>query len=846
MRVAVVLALGAVLALVVPAGAQGEGVALRLHAGQLLGLRVAGEDLPGQGLGGFYAQLYRAETGPNLLAEQSLPDLPRPLPTGFETDGRVLWKGKPSLAIKLPDREQTDSGEIEFHVPQVIPHHIYLLRLAHRGERVGGEFPPIIHIRQYDRDGNPVAPQQNLELLNGTYHWQEQVVSIPAVEAAASLALMLHHPAGVGRFWLGEISLSEVRPSPALSVPGHWETGARIRFRGEIPGTPIRLEAEARPGPQAVTIQATLSAPSAWLRSSPTAIVLGFRLPLQARGWRWGESLREEPTIQPGRSYLRYRLIGRRQFREVSWFPLAAVSGPKHGVALAVPLKPTLLNRLRYDEDGSLCAEFDLGLADRGRGAVERVTFSFDILTFPSRWGYRAALARYYAHYPELFASSARHGGWWIGPSDRVQGLQDFGLQYSEQHFARPDRTRAEDEMGLYTCSYSEPWMWRILVSEDRDVTLAGPLEDYWPALERDANLPVTTMDARDYWPAPRRESVRAFLNSVIHGPDGKPQINAVRTYAGTYMEMNTSCLPGIRSPRWGEMNRGQLSYRYETLEDARRCQAGGAQLDGVYFDSVGDWSDVSAEDHRGEHFAFASYPLTFSYATGTPIISGLAAMAEYMEFIRGQGYITMANSDSEYAGYAAPFLDMIGAGENFSGEAASDADLSHDRTIAYHKSVSFGNSGLISASPEEAERRFRLLLFYNIYPGIFYSNDEALERARPLYRRYIPLMRAMSEAGWEPVPWAALDDPELWLERYGPGEGAVAYYAVRNPTDQTRRAALTIEPRGLGREATRAAIAEDALDGEQLPMEVGPESIKVEVTLPARDTLVVRLRWPR
>lgn len=825
--------------------AAAESVSLRLEAGQVLGVRVGDDALPARGLGGFYVQPYRAVVGPNLLREVGLAGLPRPLPRAFAIDTTAKWRDRPTLTIRLPDHQLTDSGELELHAERLQPHRTYLLRFAHRGDRLAGEFPPIIHLRQSDAAGNPVVSQQNIELLNGSYDWKEQVIAFPAVENAAQFVLMLHHPRGSGQFWISEITLQEVQPQPAVPVTGQWDDAAEPRFTGTIPGTPISLEARARPTHHGLTIQSSLTAPSSWLRGHPSALILSFRLPLAATGWRWGDDLRRERPVEPGRSYSSYQLIGRRQLREVSAFPLAAVAGPEHGLALMVPLRPTLLTRLRYDADGYLCAELDLGMADRGKGPLEEVAFSLDIARFPPRWGWRAALACYYARYPELFASAAKEGGWWIGPSEQVKDLQDFGLQYAEAHFAQPAATKANNQMGVYTCSYSEPWMWRITVSEERDPALAKPLSFYLPGIERDANLPESAMDGHDYWTAPRRDSVRAFLNSAIFGPDGKYQENAVRTYAGTFLEMNTCCLPGIRSTRWGDLNRGLLSYRYETLEDAKRCAAGGAKLDGVYFDSVGDWSDISAEDYRTEHFAFASYPLTFSYATGAPIISGLAAMGEYMEFIREKNYITMANSDRGYAAFAAPYLDMIGAGENFGDEVASDEALSHLRAVAFRKSVSFGNSGMLEASAAEAEARFRLLLFYHIYPGIFCSDPASLERVRPLYQRYVPLMRAMGRAGWEPLTWAAANDPALWVERYGPGPDGIAYLAVRNPTAADRTATVIVEPNGFARAIPATLTIADALTGRAISYQRSVNKVLLPVRVPAYDTVVIRVAWP-
>ncbi len=822
-----------------------DGLSLQLQAGQLVGLRVGRQTLAAQGVGGFYVQPYQAVTGPDLLREQGIAGIPAPLPRSFAVDTKMTWRGRPTLTIRLPETKAGDSGELELHVDQVQPHRVYLIRFAHRGERLAGEYPPILHIRQSDPNGQPVTSQLNVDLPAGTYDWKEEVIPVPAVDRAASFTLMLHHPSGSGQFWISEVTVTEVRQQPAMPVVGTWTGGVEPQFTGTVPDTPIVLSARASALMSGMTIRTTLSAPASWLKKNPTALTVSFRVPLAAVGWRWGDSLRGERQIEARRSYSDYQLIGRRQYREVSRFPMAAIAGPDHGIALMAPLKPVILSRFRYDADGYLCGEFDLAVVDQGLGATEDVSFCFDIVRFEPRWGYRSALSAYYTRYSDLFSSTAKEGGWWIGPSDTLQSLQDFGLQYAEAHFAGPEPTKANNGMGIYTCSYSEPWMWRILASEENDLALVKPVSAYLPKIERDAKLPLTVMDTHDYWTAPTRESARAFLNSAVFGDDDTYLENAARTYQGTYIEMNASCLPNVCSSRWGDINRGMLSYRYETLADAERCAAGGAKLDGVYFDSVGNWSDIAAEDHRDDHFPFAATPLTFSYATGTPVVSGLAAMSEYMDFIRRKGYVTMANSDSVYAGYAAPYLDMIGAGENFDDDAASDEALSHDRAVAFRKSVSFGNSGLLQASQQEAVARFKLLLFYHVYPGIFFSDAGSLERLRPLYRRFIPLIRDMGRAGWEPVPWAATEGAPLWVERYGPSRDGRAYFAMRNPTGSTQTTTLAVEASGFGRPVSASVRVVDALSGKPLDPRRSVNKLTIPVSVPPRDTAVVRVDWP-
>ncbi len=837
--------------LAVTAPAPAAKLTLNTQAGQVLGVSLDGKPLPAQGLGGFYVRRYSAQTGPDLL-----PTLPKPLPEHFALDPAQARGDRPVLRIELPEDADTDSGYLNLRAP-VTAGRTYLLRFAHKGERLGGACPPIVHLRQLDATGRYVTGQNNVELFFGSYDWKEETFPISVLDSVTALEFSFHHPEGRGRFWMTRPTLAEVKAQPDTLVPGMWgpNEAGEPTFSGRIPNTEIALLARAVEGEEGIKLEATLLSPTEWLKEHPAALVLSFRLPVNAAGWKWGDSLRKERPIQAGQDYRAYHSLGLRQMRLVSWFPLAPVSGPEHGLAFAVPLVPTTLNRLSYSRRGTLEVEFDLGLAARNLGKparpdqplIETTRVSFDILHYAPRWGYRAALAAYYRRYPQLFASTAKEGGWWIGPTAQVPNLRDFGLQYSEDHFPPPEQAKANNQQGLYTCSYCEPWMWRIetLGPEVKSLADVPPYTGFLPQLHQDADLPARVMDQHDYWTTPRRDSVRAFLNSVQRGPDGMLRVNAVRQYSIPVIEFCTSPLPGIRSEQWGEANRGLLSYTGETLADVKRCAAGGAKVEGVYFDSVGDWTDISADDHRPDHFPFATYPLTFSYATGTPVISGLAAMAEYLQFIREKRYVTMANMDAKYAAYAAPFLDMIGVGEDFAGDDDSEADFCQDRTVAYRRSLSFGGAGMLQVSPEEAERRFRLLLFHHIYPGIFTRRAEEVERVRPLYRKYIPLMQAMGAAGWEPVTYATVDDPAVRVERYGPGAGRQVYFALRNASDTAKKVQLSVDLLGLqiGGPAGSRLVASDALTGATRPFalqEHGQFATSAEV--PAHDTVVISL----
>jgi hypothetical protein len=102
-------------------------------------------------------------------------------------------------------------------------------------------------------------------------------------------------------------------------------------------------------------------------------------------------------------------------------------------------------------------------------------------------------------------------------------------------------------------------------------------------------------------------------------------------------------------------------------------------------------------------------------------------------------------------------------------------------------------------------EAYFQISLFYAFYPSMFshdassdrYWDDPRLyERDRGLFRRYVPLIRALSAAGWQPVTRAASSSADVLVERYG--QWPELYMALRNTAPTVVTATLALEPAAL------------------------------------------------
>ena len=95
-------------------------------------------------------------------------------------------------------------------------------------------------------------------------------------------------------------------------------------------------------------------------------------------------------------------------------------------------------------------------------------------------------------------------------------------------------------------------------------------------------------------------------------------------------------------------------------------------------------------------------------------------------------------------------------------------------------------NTDFTKVSQAEMESYMRLCAVYAIYPSAFsadassdnYFEQPALyERDRPLFKKYVPIIRALSLAGWQPVTDATVDNASVEIEAYGTNAFTAEHY---------------------------------------------------------------------
>jgi hypothetical protein len=123
-----------------------------------------------------------------------------------------------------------------------------------------------------------------------------------------------------------------------------------------------------------------------------------------------------------------------------------------------------------------------------------------------------------------------------------------------------------------------------------------------------------------------------------------------------------------------------------------------------------------------------------------------------------------------------------------------------------------------------------------NASTGVYWSRPELYNRDRPLFKRYIPVIRRIAEAGWQPLTWAQSNDEAIWVERYGNEQEA--FFTVFNAGDQIKEAVVRVD---LGRVLGGRAGKAELLLPTPGPIALSPSG-EVRVRLEPEQVAVIRV----
>lgn len=685
---------------------------------------------------------------------------------------------------------------------------------------------------EYD-DGSTLAGQA-APFDPGTHDWQHREVRIHPDRPVRSVTVHALFRGHAGRAWFDDFRLEEADPPPgtvifegvpveskgapppraaerrvlatrdglALELTGGRVTSLRLDGRERAIAAPsgfiardvgagsdfvhlaegvtaplgVRLEMEAAARDDHIAFRGRLSD----VRGANRAVTLLFALPLDARGWRWGDDARRWRRVAGDGEYLHAVRVPSGATGMLSRYPVAALFSDREGLALAVEMDPPAQYRLVYHAGTrQFYVAYDFGLLPGGSAP-----FAFAVFRFPPRWGFRAALERLYALFPEHYASRVLESGTWLPFRDAgtLPGWEDFGFAFHEGD----GQVAADDARGILSFRYTEPLVWWM------------PLPPGIPRNEKDA---FRALERRAAEGDPIAQAVRS---AGMAREDGRRAL-AFRSAPwcdGAAWSLNPNPrLPAARSLGWTE-------------EARRRYDGGGGEgrLDGEFLDSLEGYATAEL-DYDADHVRRATAPPTFCASTGRPVVLKGQAAYEYTcavaREMRSRGRFVFSNGVPRRFAFLCPWIDIFGMESDWFPDGGwrpdEDATLSFWRAMAFQRPfVLLFNTDFDRLTPELVERAFRRCLLYGIFPSFFsadawhrpyWGEPGAYERDRPLFRKYVPLLRRLAAAGWQPVTGAACDNDRLAVERFGPDASGHLYLVIHNPAERVQEGWITLDP---------------------------------------------------
>ena len=590
---------------------------------------------------------------------------------------------------------------------------------------------------------------------------------------------------------------------------------------GDCKALGLKLDVNFSPGRDHLAIEGRVADTTGRDR----AVTLLFALPLDATGWQWGDDARQSRLLGGNGEFANTVSLRCGANGKMSLYPLAAIWNARAGLALALDMDHPAQYRLVYHAGTrQLFIAYDFGLAKDTARFPSAANFRFVVYRFDPRWGFRAALQKYYDLFPQHFAKRVTREGGWMPFTDiaNVPGADDFGFAFQE---GAPN-TAFDDQHGIASFVYVEPMSHWLAMPREVPRTYESALAVLNQDLAGTRGKEAAAMAAATLTSGIENADRRLFLY-LVKAPwcDGgvfslNPDPNIATTPDHPFnkaMVMQQAIAAAFKKnePKQGPQNPQPPSLNPQLPP--------GPGLDGVYLDSLE--MGASELNYRRDHFRTATVPLVFD-REGRPcqlvIFNTWAFERDLATQMHARGKLMFANAVLWQFAFPAPPLDVLGTEVNWldHGEYRPDSDavMNFRRALCRQKPYCLlMNTDYSRLTPELVERYFQRCLFYGIWPGFF--DEEAAskdpdwgsvkkwsERDRPLFKKYIPWLRRLTAAGWQPLTHACCDNSNIRIERFGPDADGTVFLTLLNDTTEPQSGVVMADLKALGMNATAPA----------------------------------------
>lgn len=634
---------------------------------------------------------------------------------------------------------------------------------------------------------------------------------------------------------------------------GWWNVGGVVKSTNGILMqdaviTNLNLAAEVRYSVtnDAIRIQAAVYN----LVASNRAITLYFALPADMDEGYWWNSPRDKVSVTDAlESATLVSGFGARNL--LSAYPLATVANTNGALTLAIPPGQYRPFRLIYNRVSRLFyAAFDLGLSSIPSNFRQVATVDVWLYGSDPHWGMRSGLAGYYHRFSSSFANGFTNEGIWANGDDidNISNVSDFGIYFNELGGVGVSPNTSDlmfdNQNNIAGFRYHEPFSYWMNMPTNIPNTIYSQVYNYLVS-QSEVGVALAT----------------ATLSSGLLDSNGLYQFYPAAEpwcpYGALFLN-NAS--PYITNSQYAAT---KFSFEWNS-SDLDEYQAVNGVLGGEFFDSFDGYSTTG--DYSSNHMSSSSFPLAYTANNTTlmtPLIYGTYEMARTITAqVHALGGETIANFAFDWPSDSLPIaiglFDFTGTELNcFDNEG--DFEPISDTQMLYARSMSgvrpYGimlNTDLTKLTESGVESYMRLCGVYGIYPcfggdtsgtdpyGFYFSDPGLYNRDRPLFKKYIPIIRAMNLAGWSPITDATVDNTNVAIESFGSNATTgVRYLSVRNMASDAETANVTFNVSKWASPGAQTLELTNLYDGGSLAINLAAGSNSMALSLESNECTV-------
>ncbi|MEI7850441.1 MAG: putative Ig domain-containing protein [Kiritimatiellales bacterium] len=608
-------------------------------------------------------------------------------------------------------------------------------------------------------------------------------------------------PSGTG----GGFYLMDTNSSTEVFMTGAAPSGGNLHLTSS--SLNATLDAVITQGNGYIEVAGTLASTT----GSDRGLWLGFNVPVDTTGWKWGHNLSGTNKV------ITSAALGYTKDDSLL-IPIPAVWNANGGISLCIPPTDPCVFENSADA-GGVRIRMAYGLSSITTNFPSAAPFRFRIYSIDGTWGFRDALAKYYDWYPDYYTlepgimKRLNHNRYW------------FTMNYENEAPSKNDQANLTfPDMGQW-CAYGK------LTARPQGMT---GVENLSPTNTKGYLAAIATCtDIMEYGRKlpvndPSLVEARAAIsNCVAYHPDGTWSMQDPPA-AGT-LDIGCNVSPNLFNDA-AHTNWSVYADMY--LRRSGKLLGSNTNFAYMHWDVTGGRSMIV--NYRREHFAYTKHPLTFDQ------LGRLCLPTQFSNYELFDAYRLMAKQGDmwhEGAGMqsfgAKTATELLGGQDrvgmhflasqmasawNEGGEkyhAISDYDLYRIYMGRKSYRISYPDTGgNVLADIKRALAICTAFGFSSCNDSLYFmtaSNpnyDPALSlfytpAHQAVWTNYIPANEAIRLAGWEPVTHAFCTNTAVVVQRFG--HGTNIYLTVWGPTNLPATVDIDIEAAALGLAANPA-----------------------------------------